>query len=286
MARRRCNLLAALPFASGYHQTPDGLFATTQVAVLDNGHIRLPSSANVTRLAVEIGCSDLHTLDEEMLPFDPETFLISFEPVLDKYAVLLARAAQRFYSNVRNLANTSGEVQRKQNFFSPLGMHHPRGVVLPFAVSEDGGPATFHVARVAGCSSLLPINAGSKYYEFCKDVAEDRTIDTLSVAQAMALLPPQLPIRLLKVDTQGLDSRLVSRLPVEILRRVHTIQFETALSGETCGGSLYLGTKPCASAEAYLKSHGFIGSCPVSKRSHKCEANAVFRNPRYGNVMA
>ena len=49
--------------------------------------------------------------------YAPSTFLLSFEPLLDKYASLISR-------------NSRPDTR------APLGHHHPRGLVLPFAVSS------------------------------------------------------------------------------------------------------------------------------------------------------
>lgn len=271
-------LVLASLLAPAYHQTGDALFVTTQVAALKDGHIRLPPGVNITDLAVEMGCSDLNTLDEQLLPQAPNTFLISFEPMVDKYAVLLSRAAERFYVNSRKLPSNLGEVVRKQNHFSPIGQHHPRGMVLPFAVSEAGGPATFHVSRTAGCSSLLAVNPKATYNKFCKSIAEDRTVDTISMAQAMALLPPDLPIRLLKLDVQGMDTRLIKSIPPDVLARIDSIRFETAVPGARCGGTLYEGTQSCASVVPFLRKHGFDGGCP-NLPPPWCEGDARFYRP-------
>ena len=54
------------------------------------------------------------------------SFLLSFEPLVDKYALLLAKGTKRFVGSKKDIA-------------VPLGRHHKRGVVLPFAVSPAGG---------------------------------------------------------------------------------------------------------------------------------------------------
>ena len=66
----------------------------------------------------------------------PDAFLLAFEPLLDKYATLLARGGPRF--------NGRGVVDRAV----PLGHHHPRAVVLPIAVAP--ARATRSAAATAG----------------------------------------------------------------------------------------------------------------------------------------
>eukprot|EP00392_Amoebophrya_sp_AT5.2_P017694 g18101.t1 len=89
-------------------------------------------------------------------------FLLTFEPLLDKYADLLHSGRER--------QSIQGQTAR------PLGFHHERGMVLPFAVSSPAstpsaqphqpqnaaavdeqhidGFTTFHVSNGDGCSSL------------------------------------------------------------------------------------------------------------------------------------
>ena len=68
------------------------LLATTSIAALapDGQSLRMPPSTEY--VLMEIGCSDWDTMDETDLDqHRGRGFLISFEPLLDKYAVLLAR---------------------------------------------------------------------------------------------------------------------------------------------------------------------------------------------------
>ena len=73
-----------------------------------------------THLVLEIGANTRNTLDRELLPQRPDAFLITFEPLLDKYAALLAR-------------NSRPDTR------ATLGAHHPRGLVLPFVVGVRVG---------------------------------------------------------------------------------------------------------------------------------------------------
>ena len=69
--------------------TDNDLFVRTNVLHLDGQrHMQLPP--NFTYI-VEIGASDRNTLDQELLPRRPDLFLITLEPVIDKYARALAR---------------------------------------------------------------------------------------------------------------------------------------------------------------------------------------------------
>jgi hypothetical protein len=105
-----------------------GLYAPLHLARLARrGSLRVP--AGVTYALIEIGCSDLDTLDQQVLPREPSAFLISFEPLLDKFAVLTARGPARFHGGGGGGggAGSSGGVNRAV----PLGYYHPRAVRQP-----------------------------------------------------------------------------------------------------------------------------------------------------------
>lgn len=100
----------------------------------DGGLVMPPTTQHVI---IEIGCSDRDTADDLLLPNDPHAFLISFEPLLDKYSLLLGRGTARYHANKKDLS-------------VPLGHHHPRGIVLPVAVSPAGaGFTSINVSRCA-----------------------------------------------------------------------------------------------------------------------------------------
>ena len=167
--------------------TSDGgkLLVTTHVAQLnDDGSIQRPKGTQYTLM--EIGCSDWDTLDqsgngqeESELDRHPFGFLIAFEPLLDKYAVLLARGTQRYHGKMHDLA-------------VPLGHHHQRGVVLPLAVSAEGGAANFTVHKRAGCSSLLEAQKATTagWGKLCEPVLERRTLESIPLARAIELAGP------------------------------------------------------------------------------------------------
>ena len=150
--------------ALAFTKTDTQLMTTTQVATLEQGKIRVPSDTD--GIIIEMGCSDRNTADDEILPMYPKGFLVSFEPLLDKYAILLARGTERYYRNKRDRA-------------VPLGHHHQRGIILPMAVSQNGGQLTFYVSKVAGCSSLLKLNRNTTWGRFCLDSLETRVVDSL-----------------------------------------------------------------------------------------------------------
>ena len=146
--------------------------------------------------------------------------------MLDKYAVLLSRGSARLKGGSHGVGTKSVDKG------TSVGQFHERGTVLPFAVSLEGGTQTFTVSKVAGCSSLLNFTdpaVRANWAPFCKDTLEKRTVDTISPAQLGALLPPDLPIRALKIDAQGLDLKLLKAMPEEIWSRTLSVQLEVRL---------------------------------------------------------
>ena len=104
-------------------------------------------------LLMEIGVSDRNTLAKELLPLLPtDSFLLSFEPLLEKFA--------------RGIA---GRRERAVDLSEPLSHHHDRGIILPLAVGKVSAAAhessrpfvgeeqTFRVGANAGCSSLMQL---------------------------------------------------------------------------------------------------------------------------------
>ena len=189
------------------------LLATTHIAMLsaDGQSLRMPRRTEYVML--EIGCSDWDTLDEtELDKHAGRGFLVSFEPLLDKYAVLLARGTKRYHGTQHDMA-------------VPLGHHHRHGVVLPLAVSPGGGPVNITVHKRAGCSSLLRANrtATATWGGLCRHVLETRHVESISLHQAMQLAgPSSMPIRHLKIDAQGTRAAapiLFTRTSAERARR-------------------------------------------------------------------
>ena len=115
------------------------LNATLAVAnFLPNGS--LPILEGTGEILIEVGANSRNTMDREAMHLAgcERAFLLTFEPILDKYATLLSR---------------NSRADRK----SPLGHHHERGMIFPFAVSPDEGVATLHLdGDLDGCASLLP----------------------------------------------------------------------------------------------------------------------------------
>jgi len=144
--------------------SPDRVInATIAVARLrSNGTLVIPPGT--TEILIEVGANSRNTADQELLPKRPTAYLLTFEPILDKYGALLSRNS-------------------KPDAKTPLGHHHPRGIVFPMAVSSEEGFATLHMdGRLDGCASLL----ASKEARFSAECAstnallQERHVDAAS----------------------------------------------------------------------------------------------------------
>lgn len=221
------------------------LLTTLQVATLDKyGAVVMPK--DTAYVFIEIGCSDRDTLDEQVLPHHKKAFLLSFEPMLDKYAVLASRGTKRYHSAALDQA-------------VPLGHHHSRGVVLPLAVSPTAGPVPLHVSRISGCSSLrAQQNTSRQWVTFCNQPMEDRLVEAITLSDALALAGAR-PIRLIKVDAQGIDFQLVNATRRAALARVQSIHLEMWRDTPTCAGRSLYGSDvtTCRQALARMAQLGF-----------------------------
>ena len=215
------------------------LTARLQLAhTTQTGAIQMP--ATTRHVLIEVGCSDRDTLDQDpIFTEDAASFLISFEPLVDKYAVLLGRGTARFHGRTTDRS-------------VPLGHHHARGVVLPFALSPRGGPTSFHVSKIAGCSSYL--DRTDRSWAACSNVREQRTVPSITLADALGLAG-SLPVRYLRLDAQGADYALIRATDPGLLRtRVERISMEIVASD--CR-PLYAGQARCDEVVQYMRSIGF-----------------------------
>ena len=110
------------------------LVAQIQVAQLDtDGRLDIPKLYD--EVWIDVG------VNRDVLTKVPNnTFVIAFEPLLDKYA--------------RHIGGFQQAPNRRSDWV-PLGHYSRQGIILPFALSPQEGEATFHVPGLDGCSSLL-----------------------------------------------------------------------------------------------------------------------------------
>ena len=77
------------PFSIG----PDGsLSVPLHVLHMPNGRLPIPNKTK--ELLIEIGTNAFDTWDQQVLPRQPHAFLVAFEPLVDKWSLMLARNAR------------------------------------------------------------------------------------------------------------------------------------------------------------------------------------------------
>lgn len=254
----RANLTGFLNARFRPHVPTRPLTFELHVANLDNNTGAIVTPPGTKRIFMEIGCSDVNTLDDDVLDLDPEAFLLSFEPMLDKWAVLAARGTSRYHGERKDLA-------------VPLGHHHRRGHVLPLAVSTSRGATTMHISRIAGCSSLRASRRGGEKDSECRRQSERRVVPAITLGDALALAPAELPVRLLKLDAQGLDLAILRVTPPSALARVQQLTFEVHKDSCALEQALYE-RETCAETLLAMKAlgfrmAGFLACAPLSASS-------------------
>ena len=185
-----------------------------QAAWLHDGYLPIPEDAGP--ILLEIGASDRNTMDTEMMPHFASAFLVTAEPLLDKYARALGR-------------RRPAKVVHDQ--LEPLGQHHDRGFILPVAVAPmtaaigqpegggdnaDGQIRELKVGPNAGCSSLRLPNRGrhqgsergKAFGAWCDTTGhglwkKGRQVWTVPMRKLLEWIGR--PVDFVKIDAQGMD---------------------------------------------------------------------------------
>ncbi|CAK9022773.1 unnamed protein product [Durusdinium trenchii] len=185
------------------HEDEHGMFAQVQVASLpfwkNFEHLEVAPK----RFWIEVGANNYNNI-QHYPDFGDQDFVLSFEPLLDKYAELLTRSQPRIPG------------QRRK-----LGFQNDRGLVFPFAIGCGSPFATFTVTDHDSCSSILPTMdgdyEGSKHerdddFDFkarCATGLETRRVPCISLEHVLEVWLPGQEIYILKVDAQGADLSVV-----------------------------------------------------------------------------
>lgn len=157
-----------------------------------------------TKYLLEIGANSRNILQDEMrVELDDGAVLLTFEPLLDKYAHILTR----FGGTPDN--------------HRAVGFQHSRGMVFPLAVGCKGF-TVFNVAQIDGCSSLLSGRGPNMKQEGASDIAinqvvidncatmsEKRKVPCVSLEEIVGVWLEGNDIAFLKVDGQGFDLEIV-----------------------------------------------------------------------------
>ena len=191
---------------------------------------------------------------------DKNMFLISFEPLLDKYANIIDEA-----NDVTDPKNPGFRRTRRV-----LGHQHERGIILPFALStnEVNSESVFHISDVDQSSSLLECDNSLKDNDECKS-KEERHVRTLTLEFVMKMIPQKFRISFLKIDAQGMDLDIVKSAKDEI-KRVERICVEAVKYNEK-NNKHYKNAPFCDEIKEEIEKLDFVahGEClGLDKGSH------------------
>lgn len=232
--------------ASGKVATPwkienDTLIAQLSVLpMLSNSTIAIPEGAS--HIFVEVGCNSHDTMDESFMQQFRDAFLISFEPLLHHYSSLLARTTEP-----RNL--------------KPLGKHHERGIILPFAMAtSDGMVELLTAGSEDDCASLLRPSRVRGANPMCatKSKSTDvRQVPAFTLNTLLRLLSWKheggWPIDYLKLDARGLEVEIL-RAASRGLSRIHRVEIK--MPGDACS-KMYEGSLSCSEIVASMEQLGY-----------------------------
>jgi FkbM family methyltransferase len=198
--------------------------------------------------------------------FGRGAYLLSFEPLLDKYAFL-----------------------QKTSRNHDLGMQHIHGMVIPFAVGCKG-TATFNIAPNDGCSSLLPPNptfvseqkrASVKWFHWvggsCATNAENRTVPCISLEEVIRDWLNGFNVKHIKIDAQGFDLNVVKSAG-SMVDRIESIKMEVLCEG---AARLYANQPTCKDVQREMIKLGFKPEFNMAQCSSCVETDVYFtRKPR------
>jgi hypothetical protein len=281
-ARRSVAGGAATVRHRGWRSDGGELHAWMHVAHFDASGALAGTHQTARRLLLEIGANSRDTLDM-LVRRRSDTFVVSFEPLLDKYGTLLSR-------------NSNPDLR------SHLGYHvRDGGIVLPFAVAIDEASTGQGLAQlkisgeVDGCASLLePVhNYFVKQCANTSGVLEARTVPAVHLNVVLGQWLGGQPVAFAKVDAQGLDLPLMRSASPTLLANVQAVQLEVVrderVPGRPCKPQ-YRSTgadrleAQCTHTEEAMRSLGFVPwgtNCSVMRypAANGCEADMTFVRP-------
>jgi len=255
--------------ADGLSEGDDGIFARVQVA-------KWPFHLNFEHLGrdpsmfyIEVGANSRDVLLDQMTePFSRGAFLLTFEPLLDKYATLLHRYG------------------RGPDLWSTLGLQHDRSLVLPFAVGCQGS-ARFHVTPADGCSSLLrprgedfrtdPRHPGWNHWmgEVCAWTVDERWVPCVSLETVIGSWLREHDVEHLKLDAQGFDMSVILSAGRQI-ERVKSVSLEVQCDSVA---KLYAGAPNCSTVVREMTRLGFVTDFDPRGCRRCVELNLQFARP-------
>lgn len=241
----------------GVARALEGLTAAVQVAHMPFERNWAHLGAAPALLFLEVG-ANAYDLERNhlavLLRDNAGGFVISFEPLLDKYAGLLVKHG--------GMADAAAK----------LGLHHRRGLALPFAVGCPGNApsAVLNVAKMDGCSSIRApteregfasrngeeggVSWSGWVETLCLNMNEQRTVPCVSLETVISDWLHGRAIARLKIDAQGSDLEVV-RSAGSMSDRVHFVTMEVVHDSAV---ALYEGQQKCSAVMREMRGLGFV----------------------------
>jgi len=247
-----------------------GVMATIQVAQLPFWRNYAHLSKEPTEFWIEVGANSIGLLRDQMQRqgnFDNGAFLVSFEPLLDKYAWLLQAMHKRLHRG-------------------QLGLQHKHGIVLPYAVGCSG-QTTFYITPIDGCSSLLKPRGKefasdpnkqkwkTKIGRDCAVEAEQRTVPCISLEKVIREWLEARDIAYIKIDAQGFDLQVVKSAG-RMMHKLKNVYMETQCDN---AAMLYKGQPNCSSVYVEMIRLGFKTKFDPQTCLKCVETNVLFFRP-------
>ena len=280
--------------------TDTALVGNVHLLDLVNGSIPIPS--NITNVVIEIGCNghelqwneplDLQGLEAPpgILPNvrirdQPNVLLLSFEPLLDKYAIYLSmlksQGSEPKYNEVGEKKYNEWRLYMEQA--PSVGWSVPgRAIVLPFAVGMPDGGADFHISLQDGCSSLGEIDPASAKGEMaemvrkgwgCGVLHSTRRVPMVSLETIVNRWLRHMPeVSYIKVDAQGFDL-LVAQSVGAAAPRVRLFKMEMTPDSSSLPTK---GAVNCSGMVAGMQSLGYRTRSSCSKDSIRQWTDFIF----------
>ena len=280
------HLLAELDVLSGFDA--DGQIAALRNAselYLDIGINTEPTMPGVTR------GSPRHA---RFPAPNADTFYLGFEPLVDKWAVNVARGVQKA-THV-----PLGTVQL------PKFERRASALMVPLAIADRRNePTTIHVSAIDGCSSLNlqrpPAQlisggwnvSGTMLAKGCGGTLETRRVPTVTLAVVLREWLGGRPVEFIHIDVQGAELDVLRSAGPRLARQVRSFMVE--VPAPSCA-TLTEGAPSCSQVFAAIEELGFVAeeaymwngvpqnlkrgfgcdAVPWSRWNSKCEFDIMF----------
>ena len=200
-------------------------------------HNIIPAQHAHAKIIFELGVNTFGTVRDGLLglPFFSDHYVVSFEPLLDKWA-----------------GNLATHPDAKPIHRQPVGQHHTPvapSCHLPSAQRRGRPRASGGLHR--WLQFAAPYRTCGASNRLCSTVVETRRVPVISLRTALGWLPPHGEVDFLKCDIQGLDAMAILSAGNRI-RMIRKMLFEVPIAKVA-----NIGAMNCSVSLNTISSHGF-----------------------------